>query len=70
MKFTIMMPVEIEVRDPKYLTNLWRMLKDSGGSCYSSDGWEYDLRSDRIKLKDVRGAYRAHNGNGESDASR
>lgn len=54
-----MMPVEITVDDPKYIRNMWRMLKDSGGQCWSTDGWEYDLRSDRVTLKAVREAYRA-----------
>lgn len=65
-KFVVMMPVEIDVSDPKYLRNMWQMLKDSGGSCYSSDGWEYDLRSDRVSLKALREAYRlAVNGRAE-----
>ena len=59
-KFTLMVPVEIvatsRINDRRYL---WKRLQESGSSMWSTGGYEYNVRTDRLKWRDFEAMYRA-----------
>lgn len=57
MKFTPMLPVQIEARSRKQLKEAYAELKDLGWASHSSNGVRVEVNADSLRLKDVRAAF-------------
>lgn len=53
-RFRLYVPVDCVIENPKDARRLWEDLKTAGGASYSSDGWSYEIRTERVTLSSIR----------------
>lgn len=59
VRFTVAVPVEVTVSNASQLARLFGHLQQSGQSMYSSDGYSYSIKTAKIRLRDLRAAFKA-----------
>lgn len=58
IRFTVLVPVDVMAYNAKQLARLFGHLQNSGPGMCSSDGYSYSIRTERIRLRDLRAAFK------------